>query len=445
MAYLLFILVNAALFIRPAEIVPAMLGWEVYFYVIVACFAVALPEVLHYLTGQSPDTQPITLAILGLLVLIPISSLLNADAAEAWRTGFYFAKVIVYYLLFVSLVTTPARLRMLLICILIFSGTATALAVLRYHDVIELDGIKAVKDHVQGAYGETVAINRLQGTGIFQDPNDLCVLLAAMVPIGLYFVFTDRNLVLRGACAGLLPLFGYAVYLTHSRGGFLAFAGGLAGLAWSRYGWRKAALIGVVGLPLLLVLFAGRQTEINISTGTAQTRFELWRDWLGTFRANPAIGKGMTLDKDEDAATPDVLKTEEETRHAAHNAYLQAFADLGVLGGFLFVGAFLTAGWSIYRFGAAELLFVQRDLKQMQPYVLAAVAAYCIGMMTLSITYIIPTYLMLALSVAYTRLAQRSCLARRSRRCDLIFSLSPGAAAGVATLGSIYVFARFLA
>src|ERR1051325_4620430 len=206
MAFFLFILVNAALFIRPAEIVPAFLGWEIYFYVILACLAAASTDVLRYLTAQSLDAQPITLCVFGLLIAIVIPPALAGDLEEAWRTGFLFAKVIVYYLLFVSIITTPERLRILLLCILAFAGTITLLAVLRYHDLIELNTIAALDDTMRGQYGLTIAIKRLQGTGMFQDPNELCVLLAAMVPLALYFVFMSRNLYLRGLCAAALPL-----------------------------------------------------------------------------------------------------------------------------------------------------------------------------------------------------------------------------------------------
>src|SRR5438034_6749318 len=98
MAFFLFILVNATLFIRPAEIVPALLGWEIYFYVIIACLIAAAPDVLRYLMGQSLERQPITLCVFGLFVAILVPALLAGDFAEAWRTGFHFAKIIVYYL-----------------------------------------------------------------------------------------------------------------------------------------------------------------------------------------------------------------------------------------------------------------------------------------------------------------------------------------------------------
>lgn len=442
MAFFLFILVNAALFIRPGEIVPALLGWEIYFYVILACLIAAAPDVLRTLAGQRLDAQPITLCVFGLLIAVVVPPLLTGDMSEAWRTGFHFAKVIVYYLLFVSLVTTPTRLRILLISILAFCAAVTALAVLRYHDVIQLNTIEALNDTVSGDFGASIDIRRLQGTGIFQDPNELCVLLSAMLPVCLYFLLASRNILGKIACAALIPLFGYAVYLTQSRGGFIAFMGGLAVLSWIRLGWRKTAVLGAVVLPAFLFLFAGRQTDISTSTGTAQSRVELWRDWLTTFRENMLFGQGMSLAKDEDLER---RRPDEAPIHEAHNSFLQAFADLGLLGGCLLTGAFFTAGWSLYRWGARNRLVLDPELSALQPYLLAGIVAYVLGMMSLSIGYLVPTYMMLAWSVAYTQMAGCTCLAPPTPLRFDIPHLGRMAAAGVGFLACIYVFVRFLA
>lgn len=442
MAFLLFILVNATLFIRPAEIVPALLGWEIYFYVIVACFVVATPEVMRYLTAQSLDRQPITVCVFALLFVILLAPLLAGDVGEAWRTGFTFAKVLVYYLLFVSLVTTPERLRILVIAVVAFAAIVTTLVVLRYHNVIELHTVEALDDTMVGQYGATVKFKRLQGTGIFQDPNELCVLLSAMVPLAVYFILASSNVFLRVACIGVLPLFAYAVFLTGSRGGFLAFAGGLAALSWARYGWRRTALYGVIGVPLLLILFAGRQTELSTSGGTGQTRVELWRDWLTTFKENPVVGKGMSLPKGEEVKN---RRSDQELKHLAHNSYLQSFADLGVFGGILFAGAFFIAGWSLYRYRTSESVLLQPDLRDLQPHLMASLAAYCIGMMSLSICYVVPTYLMLALCVSYTRMAQRTALVAPPPVQLDVSLIGRLVGVGIGVLASIYVFVRFLA
>jgi len=442
MAFFLFILVNAALFIRPAEVVPALLGWEIYFYLIVACLLAASPEVIRYLTGQGLDTQPVTLCVIGLLLVIPIPFLLASDLPEAWRTSFLFAKVCVYYLLFVSIVTTPFRLRALLFCILGFCAAVTMLVVLRYHDIIQLETVQALEDTMQGQYGSTISFKRLQGTGIFQDPNELCVLLAAMVPIALYYLFAGRNMLMRVLSAGMLPLFAYAVFLTGSRGGFLAFAGGLSVLGLMRFGWKKTLLFGLIGAPLLLVAFGGRQTQISTREGTGLSRVELWREWLTTFRENPVVGKGMSMAKEEDVKA---RRSDQEITHLAHNSYLQSFADLGFFGGAFFVGAFFAALWALYRFNAKDSIVLNVDLRALQPYLVASLGAYGLGMMSLSICYVIPTYMMLALAVSYTQMARRASLVTPPLLCFDLPLLGRIAAVGVGTLGLIYLFVRFVA
>jgi len=442
MAFFLFILVNAALFIRPAEIVPALLGWEIYFYLIVFCFVIATPEVIRYLTAQSLDTQPVTLCVFGLLLAIPLPFVIAGEMAEAWRTSFLFAKVCVYYLLFVSLITTPFRLRTLLLCILGFCAGITVLVVLRYHDIVQLATVQALNDTMQGQYGSTITFKRLQGTGIFQDPNELCVLLAAMLPLALYFLLASRDLFMRILGAGALPLFAYAVFLTGSRGGFLAFAGGLGVLGFMRFGWKRTLLFSLVGAPLLFFAFGGRQTQISTSEGTGLSRVELWRDWLMTFRENPIIGKGMSMPKEEDVKN---RRPDQELKHLAHNSYLQSFADLGFFGGVLFVGAFFVAVWMLYRFNAKDSVIVNADLRALQPYLVASLCAYALGMMSLSICYVIPTYLMLALSVSYTQMARRAALVAPAKlRLDVTLA-GRMLGVGIGVLALIYVFVRFLA
>lgn len=442
MAFFLFLVVNAALFIRPGEIIPALLGWEIYFYAILACLAVGGPDVLANLLGRPLSTQPITLCAFGIAMVIPLPFLFGGDLGEAWRTSFYFSKTIIYFILLVSLVTTPARLRMLLVCNLICAGAVTLLAVLRYHEIIHLSTVEALDDSVEGMYGASIAIKRLQATGIFRDPNELCVLLSALLPICLYFLFAERNLLLRGLSLCLIPLFGYAVYLTQSRGGFMAFAGSLGVLAWMRFGWKKAALIGATGLPVLLLLFAGRQTDISTKAGTAQTRIELWRDWMQTFRENMLLGNGMSLAKED---TLKSKRPDEKGRHLAHNSYLQSFADLGFLGGCLYTGAFFLALWSLYRYNAHDTLLLNLDLKTLQPYLFAAITAYCLGMMSLSINYIAPTFMIPGIAAVYAQMARPSVLVGPPPiRFDLPL-VGRILGVGVCTILGIYVFIRFLA
>jgi O-antigen ligase len=400
MGFFLFLLVTAALFVRPGEISAEWYGWPIYQYLILACFAVSIPSVFNQLLARRLSDQPITVCVVCLLPLVVLSHLGQAKAEDAAAHGFAYFKVLVYYLLLVSLVTTPARLQIFLYWLIGCCTVLTLVTVLQFHGAIELPTVKArVQDmDVDQATNEEVEFDRMQGSGIFQDPNDLCLMLAACVPLCL-FSLTDRRFgPLSAVWLGPLALFLYAISLTHSRGGLLALLAGLAAILHKRLGGRKALLAGLVLLPLVLVFFAGRQTNFSTGSGTSQSRIQLWREWLDEFRTAPHVGVGAFVAKEDEAET----KTYQEgIKHVAHNAYLQSFADMGVLGGFFFVGVFYFAVWSVGRLGTRNTVIVDPQLRRAQPFVLGTIVAYAVGMIALSLCYVVPTYLMLGLAHAY--------------------------------------------
>jgi hypothetical protein len=76
---------------------------------------------------------------------------------------------------------------------------------------------------------------------------------------------------------------------------------------------------------------------------------------------------------------------------------------------------------------------------------MASLTAFALGMLTLSICFIVTTYLMLAIAVAFTRMARRASLvAPKPLRMDLRLIACFGAA-GVCFLLGINMFIRFLA
>src|SRR5207248_1855272 len=91
----------------------------------------------------------------------------------------------------------------------------------------------------------------------------------------------------------LILVFGYALMLTHSRGGFLALLAGLVAFLQMRFGGAKTLGLGVLCIPLLLVVFAGRMTSISAGEGTGQSRIQLWSDGLMFFQQAPLFGIGM--------------------------------------------------------------------------------------------------------------------------------------------------------
>jgi hypothetical protein len=313
-------------------------------------------------------------------------------------------------------------------------------ALLEYHQVVTLATLKAVQDNDVGSWGEVTTFERLRFTGILNDPNEVCVWLATLLPFALCNLLQTRDVLRRGVWLALVVLFGYAIYLTHSRGGFLAMVAGLGVMVGMRYGRQRAALLAAVGLPLLLMLFAGRQTTFDASTGTGQSRVRIWSDWLDRFRASPLVGDGMSFEDldPEQLARLQALGRSQDL--VAHNSFLQVFADVGFAGGCLFLGAFGVALWSVWAVGRHRAVTSDPSARMLQPFLLGAIAAYCVGMLTLSLWVVTPTYIVLALAAVYPRIC-RSCPPQPPIRFDVSL-LARFALAGVAFLAAIYVFVR---
>jgi hypothetical protein len=392
MDFFLFILVNATLFIRPPEVVPRMQDFQLYLYLIIPCLLLSLPVLLDQLRGDMLAVRPITVCVLGLLAAVFLSQLARLDMDNAATETFMFAKVVAYYLLFVAIVNSPERLRRFLFWLVLFATGSTLLAVLRYHGVIELATQTLMLDRRENAWGDEQFFVRLCGTGIFQDPNDFTLLLVMGIPLALYWLTDEEGGPLRLAWLLPLGLFFYALSLTQSRGGMLAVLLGLAVLFRARFGLRRSLLLLGLCLPVFFLALGGRQTELN-SEDTAQERFRLWSDGLDMFKASPVLGVGAGE-----------FKKQVTEKLVAHNSFVHAYAELGLMGGTLLVGAFAFGLWMLYLHNRDRTQVLDPRLRRMQPYVLATVAGYAGAMLTLSHVYTVTTYTMLGLVTVYLRL-----------------------------------------
>src|SRR5262249_9369945 len=138
--------------------------------------------------------------------------------------------------------------------------------------------------------GDLVDVQRMCGTGIFNDPNDLALVLITALPVCCYWLTDANRKATRPLWLGLILLFGYALVLTQSRGGLLALMAGLCVYLQLRFGGAKMFLAGLIVLPLLLAVFAGRMTTISTTEGTGQTRIQIWADGMLMIQQFPLFG-----------------------------------------------------------------------------------------------------------------------------------------------------------
>jgi O-antigen ligase len=391
--FLLFILLNAVLFVRAGEIVPGAEGWHIYECLILACFAVSFPAVLAQFTAKSLEERPITVCVLGLSLAVVLSFLAQLDLVQLADSGLLFLKIVVYYVLFVGLVDSPARLRTFLFWMTAFAAVTVSLAVLQFHGVITLPNLDQIQDTLRDAGGRESFIKRLTGSGIFHDPNELGVLISLSIVLSLYWLTDRRSGLARFLWIVPLALFLYAMYLTQSRGALLALGAGLAVFLVFRFGWRTALLAGLVLAPAALLVLSTRMTDLSTEGGTGQDRIQVWSDGLVLMREAPLFGVGVgSFDK--------------RIGLVAHNSYLQCLVELGVFGGVLFVGAFYLAVAQLRRLGdRRKHVFTDPETARLYPYVFGAVVCYAVGMMSLTLSYIVPTYTVLALATVFVRTA----------------------------------------
>ncbi|MFO0964514.1 MAG: O-antigen ligase family protein [Gemmataceae bacterium] len=146
--------------------------------------------------------------------------------------------------------------------------------------------------------GKMVPVQRICGTGLFSDPNDLGLVLITGVPIALYWMARRETGGKRWLWLLPLAVFFYTLILTSSRGSMLALMAGLGVLFLLRHGRRRSVMVGLAVFPVLLIVFAGRMTDFTSSEGTGSGRIQLWSEGLWMFREAPLWGVGMNEFRD---------------------------------------------------------------------------------------------------------------------------------------------------
>jgi hypothetical protein len=418
-----FILLNAVLLLRPAELVPGLQGVPLYDPLLACCVVLVHGRLARQLAVPALLRSPVVGCAVGLLVAVVLSHLSHLSVYGARVYGELFGRTLLYLLLLVACVNTWGRLRRFLGWLVGFVLVATALALAQYHGYVEIEALSTLTQReYDPVTGDPVEYLRLRGAGIFNDPNDLSQILGLGILVCLGFLGARRYGFRRWAAVVPLAAFGYALLLTQSRGGLLALLAGLLVLVRERFGWKRTAVLGAVVVPALLAVAGGRQASLSTDEATGQERFELWREGLLMFRESPVFGVGAGTFADRAGLV-------------AHNSFVHCYAELGFLGGTLFLGAFLSAGLALARGRAAP---PTAEAAALRPALLAAVVACGVSLMSLSRPYTPAPYIVLGLAAAYARLAaDRGSLlpvdARLVRRV---------AAAGVLFLVGVDLFVR---
>ena len=394
MGFYLFLLLNGVLFLRPEELVPSIAGLQIYYWVICINLIVCAPAILNQLSMKELVKNPVTICVLGVLLTIMTSHLARFDLWNARMGAFDFLKVVLYFLLLMAVVNSKQRLLWFLTAVVVFTLAINTLAVLQYHGKIHIEALTVLMENdIDENTGERLAIPRMRATGIFNDPNDLSMIIVAGVMLCSAGLFAPKLGSARFAIIAPIGFLLYALTLTQSRGGFLALLAGGGTIFYLRFGWKNALLAGAVTVPVLLAI-GSRQTDLAgaMAGGTGDARAELWSESLQLFKQSPIFGIGYN-------------GYGEVPMQVAHNSYVHATTELGFFGGVFFLGVFAISAFTLWRLSRQQKQITDPTLRQLMPFICALLVAYCVSMFSLSRCYVLPTYLVAGVAASFVRLA----------------------------------------
>ncbi|MES2791667.1 MAG: O-antigen ligase family protein [Planctomycetota bacterium] len=392
-AFFLFQLVNATVFLRPAEIVPELMGLPIYEGLIFSCLFLSINTVRTELTPRQLYHNPITICVLGVWLACTLSHVTHGWLQGVVESTVLFFKTALYFFLLVSCVDTPARFRWFLFCTVACSVAMVSLCVIDYMEWIDFSFVTHVTDRDgEDITGAEELVWRMRGTGIFEDPNDISLLIVASAILCFYFLTDYSFSFLRWLWILPIGVLCVGLMCTRSRGGILS--GGAAFLTYIllRYGRGWSVMAAAMGL-IMLPIIAGRQGEIDIEDGTGQERIQMWAEGLDAIKSPDilfGIGQGTYADI---------------AGLVAHNSYVHSFVELGFFGGTFFFGCFFFSALALFRVTDPSLDLRHPELRRFAPYLAAILAGWGVGLFSLSRCYVVPTYMVIGMAASFIALA----------------------------------------
>jgi O-antigen ligase len=251
------------------------------------------------------------------------------------------------------------------------------------------------------------------GTGMY-DSNDMASIMAMTFPLAVGLARSERG-VRRLLLAGAAVLVITVALASGSRGGMLGVLAGALVLALGMKGrFRVLALtglaVGTLGLWTFSPTFHDRMSSLgnlddDYNTTHEVGRKQVWERGRQYIRENPVLGVGVGNFPiaEGDYFAVKYYGTRGAKWSNAHNAYVQAYAELGLIGGSIFVLLLLYGGYH----GLRLWLGVRsRDGPLLhEPQYLASLCAYAVAAIFLSHAYFMPLFAVLAITGLAARVA----------------------------------------
>jgi putative inorganic carbon (hco3(-)) transporter len=410
MGFAVFALYLILTFVRPAELFPELAPYRVM--LILAGLGLASSLVSLYLRPGVTLNRAQVYLVLGFIFWASVSVVLSGWMGGGLAALEHLLPVFVLFLLAVINVDTLRRLRITGALLVVLTMLTVAQGIAAFHFGIGVESFlirdtgdenadfeavsPADEDDPSADAGEHsgATVLRIRGLGFLNDPNDLAQCIVSILPF--VFVQWRPQQYLRNLALVLVPTayLLYGAFLTRSRGGLLSALALIALALQDRVG-RTASILMSGGALVLLAgaSVGGRSLSVDQS---ALDRLEAWRAGIDMLRSSPLWGVGYGAFTDAHM-------------RVAHNSYVHCFAETGLVGYFLWLGAVAVT--------LVELSSLRRlpiagpdggDITRWASALRGSVVAFLAAAFFLSRTYAVLLFLLLALATAVIGIGRRA-------------------------------------
>jgi putative inorganic carbon (HCO3(-)) transporter len=308
-------------------------------YGVVAAAALALAWQLLKRDDRARELGPLTLPLAAFVLWSGLSLAWSQDLRQGAieLLAFYLP----FGLLAVTLARLPWRREWLGATWVLLAGMGVVFAIVGIYQYETRDVFWNPKVLVGNAYAPFYRVN-----SVFWDPSIYGRFLVVAILASLVLVVhgTARRVVIAATTAIVVSFIG--LVFSFSQSSFAALAVGVGIVAWSAWGRKTLALLGVVALVVLvaaLVMPGVRHHSLNSASGG---RFKLVKNGLAIAAHHPVQGVGIGGFKKAYAARTG-LKGKEPKAAASHDTPVTVAAETGIIGVALFawllIAAFLLA------------------------------------------------------------------------------------------------------
>lgn len=337
MSFAFFNLYVVFTFLRPFEFLPHAEQVRPMLVLWVISFVLALFAMAH--TGEQAARGVHYRLLLAFVVAIFLSSLARVGFGHAAQSVGSFSASAMLMVLTLLNVTTLRRLRITCVTISLCMLVLAVAGIVAYHTGWN-SSLLVLRQRLDGDF-ERLGVDtsllvpaedrsgrylwRVRSLGFLNDPNDFAQALVFTLPLLVLTAGHGRRVARLLRFAAPAATLGYAIVLTHSRGAIVGI-GVMLLVAMRRVlgGVKSVLLAGLVAAGGLLTGFGGGRA-FSTQEQSAAERIDAW--WVGItlLKAYPVLGAGHGRFTEHNGLT-------------AHNSYVLCFAELGLLGLFIWLG-----------------------------------------------------------------------------------------------------------